>query len=66
MAMLKPRDLSTQWQKGLQQVENETHSNRLSDVERKALVVVPLKALGEVEAETYDRGEDQSIRRYGA
>lgn len=59
---------------GLPEVENETHSGRLSDVERKALVVALLKALGEVEAatlveaeaETRDRCEDQRIRQYGA
>jgi len=44
----------------LPEVENETHSDRLSDVERKALVVALLKALGEVEAETLVEVEAES------
>lgn len=59
---------------GLPEMENETHSGRLGDVERKALVVALLKALDEVEAatlveveaETRDRCEDRRIRQYGA
>ena len=59
---------------GLPEMENETHSGRLRDVEGKALVVALVKALSEVEAatlvevqaETRDRCEDQRIRQYGA
>lgn len=59
---------------GLPEMENETDSGRLRNVERKALVVALLKALSEVQAatlvevevQTRDGCEDQRIRQYGA